>query len=570
MVRSADSPARLRLVASAVAGRPLEVAAAEPGTPAWTDGATVYVDVSRPAVAQLRSLAVQAALVGAGSLERDVLGPAIRRPSVARRYLAVEGHRALAQRRAVLPPVVWPLVDDDLARRCDSPTASTALAMSGAPVADPPADFGAIHPRRISAESPQSDAVATPGHRPRRAAASVAVRPLDDEDAEVPVSDLFSSPVGGGGLGRLLRRLFGEGRSPAAGAPGADGATRVSRRAGGVAPRLFVSTAVAAVPDVAAGPAPAAFHYPEWDGAHRRYRPDWCTVTEAEPDELAPLARPDTHRLRRALTRLGTELERRHRRPQGDDIDVDAAVEARVALAAGSTPDEGVYIDTLRSRRELSVLVLLDVSGSAGLPAGSGTTVHGHQVAAAAALCLALSELGDRVALYGFRSQGRSAVQLSVVKRFEDQSGSLALARLGGFVPGAYTRLGAAVRHGAAVLERDGGTARRLLVVVSDGLAYDHGYEAAYGEADARRALAEARRRGTGCLCLSVGAASDAEALRRVFGSAAYASLPAVEQLPAVVGPLLRAALASAELRRTAWQRRTRSAERRIVERRTA
>ena len=98
--------------------------------------------------------------------------------------------------------------------------------------------------------------------------------------------------------------------------------------------------------------------------------------------------------------------------------------------------------------------------------------------------------------------------------------------RLDGLVPGAYTRLGAAIRHGAAVLEKRGGTSRRLLVVLSDGFAYDHGYEGAYGEADARRALAEARRRGTGCLCLSIGAGTDAEALRRVFGTAAHATIP--------------------------------------------
>ena len=52
------------------------------------------------------------------------------------------------------------------------------------------------------------------------------------------------------------------------------------------------------------------------------------------------------------------------------------------------------------------------------------------------------------------------------------------------------------IRHGSAVLEARGGTSRRLLVVLSDGLAYDHGYERTYGAADARRALIEARRRG--------------------------------------------------------------------------
>jgi len=241
-----------------------------------------------------------------------------------------------------------------------------------------------------------------------------------------------------------------------------------------------------------------------------------------------------------------------------------------VLALAGSTPDEAVYIDDVRRRRDLSVLLLLDVSGSAGLPSTTGAPVHVHQRAAVAALGMTLAELGDRVAVYGFRSQGRSAVHLLAAKRFGDAMDAMALQRIGGFTPGAYTRLGAAVRHGSAVLERQGGTPRRLLVVVSDGLAYDHGYERAYGEADARRALAETRRLGIGCLCLSVGAAADADTLRRVFGSAAYAAIPGNDHLAAVVGPLFRAALRSAEQRRTVWQRRTRTTERLAIERRSA
>jgi len=81
-------------------------------------------------------------------------------------------------------------------------------------------------------------------------------------------------------------------------------------------------------------------------------------------------------------------------------------------------------------------------------------------------------------------------------------------------------------------------------------LAYDHGYEPVYGAADARRALAEARREGVGCLCLSIGASTDAEALRRVFGSAANATIPIPAQLGQVIGPLFRLALRSAEVRR--------------------
>ena len=87
-------------------------------------------------------------------------------------------------------------------------------------------------------------------------------------------------------------------------------------------------------------------------------------------------------------------------------------------------------------------------------------------------------------------------------------------------------------------------------MVLSDGLAYDHGYERDYGAADARRALTEARRRGTGCVCLTVGAGTDVASLRRVFGSAAHATVGRPEQLVGVIGPLFRSALRSAEVRR--------------------
>ncbi len=215
--------------------------------------------------------------------------------------------------------------------------------------------------------------------------------------------------------------------------------------------------------------------------------------------------------------------------------------------------------------------MLLDISGSAGEPGALGVPVHAHQRDAAGAIALALHELGDRVALYGFRSQGRSAVHIVPVKRFAETLGTLVLQRLGGLVPGAYTRVGRGhARHGSAVLEDEGGTARRLLVVLSDGLAYDHGYERAYGEADARRALAEARRRGTGCLCLSIGADSDVGALGRVFGTAAHAAIPRVELLAAVAGPLFRTAIRSAEAQRRTFQRRARAWEHLEIDRRTA
>jgi nitric oxide reductase NorD protein len=548
---NADGVQRLSLLASALSGRTLRVAPVEPGAPAWTDGSTVFVDPDSTSRYQLEALAVQASLVAAGSLQPDVLRRFPRRPALARRYLAVEGHRALVANEDLLPPVVRSLIDRAIAARSDSPASSLAAALSRQVIADPPKVFGAIHARNVLAAKNRTSSVATDEHLPRRQQ-NRALGELTEDDADDAV-DFFSSPVGGGGaLGRLLQKMLGVVRRLGEGGPpGADAPTHRMRsgvRDGGNA---VISTADAGRFEEDASEGRGA-KYPEWDVHRRCYRPNWCTVCEVapRPKNDTSLGLSDRYGLGRPLARLRMGLDRCHRQVQGDDIDIDAAVEARVEVMAGSAPDEGVYLDSLRRRRDLSVMLLLDVSGSVAEPGAIGQTVHEQQRAAAAALTVALHDLGDRVALYAFHSQGRSAVHLMPVKRFDDELDALVMRRLGGLVPGAYSRLGAAIRHGATVLERQGGTTRRLLVVLSDGLAYDHGYERIYGAADARRALAEVRRRGTGCLCLTIGAGTNVEDLQRVFGSAAHATIPRLEQLNQMIGPLFRSALRSAEVRR--------------------
>jgi Mg-chelatase subunit ChlD len=564
---------RLELLGSAIAGAPLSVASAEPGQTSWTDGAAVFVDESLRPVDQMRAVAIQAALLASGSLAPEIVGDLARRGRITQRYLAIEGHRALAEHGHVVPPAARTLIDQAVAGRSASPAESLAIARGKEPVTDAPALFGSIHPRQVRAGKANGPEEEAARHVPRQTRQQVLQELDDGEDTETDGGfDLFN-PVGGSGVvGRLLQRLLGNSRSKGKGSPGAEAATHRTKNAGRVAKGAAVSSTRAELAEELEELGRGEVTYPEWNFYTRRYRPDWCTVSEIEATVAATEVTPgpESARLRRSIARLGLDLERRRRQPQGDDIDIDATVEARVELAAGTAPDENIYIDSVRRRRELSVLVLLDISGSAGEPSDSGGSVHDHQLATATALTQALHQLGDRVALYGFRSQGRTAVQVVPVKRFAERFDSLTLRRLNGLVPGGYTRLGAGIRHGSAVLEADGGTVRRLLVVLSDGFAYDHGYEGDYGEADARRALAEARRRGTGCLCLSIGAGLDADSLRRVFGTAAHASFPRVGQLTTTAGPLFRSALRLAEMQRRTSQRNERTRERLLIERRSA
>ncbi len=548
----------LGMLASALAGRAVAVAEVPPGEVAWTDGQTIYVDAAAGARARLEAVAVHASMIAAGSLDPDVVGSLVRHPRLARRYLAIEGHRALVANAHLLPTVLVSLGNTDIASRSDSPAASLDIATGRCAIGDPAPEFGAIRAAKVMAACARvvkQDEEALAKHVPRGRGAQ---EPDELDDGEVDDSDdpdLFTSPVGGGGfIGKWLKRMLSSARKTGSGGgpPGADTPTHRtnSGKRGLHAVSSLASTTSEDVDDAKA--AADGARYPEWDVSRKRYRPAWCTVREVEPKikESATQAIDDAIGVRRPLSRLGMGLHRRHRQPQGDDIDIDAAVEARVEVRAGSVPDESVYLDSLRRRRDLSVLLLLDVSGSAGEPGTLGRTVHEQQRAAVANLTVALHDLGDRVSLYAYYSQGRAAVTMVPVKRFDDHLDAHIIRRLNSLEPGAYSRLGAAIRHGSSVLEARGGTSRRLLVVLSDGLAYDHGYERAYGAADARRALTEARRRGTGCVCLTVGAGTDVASLRRVFGSTAHATIARPDQLAGVIGPLFRSALRSAEVRR--------------------
>ncbi|MGZ4578182.1 MAG: VWA domain-containing protein [Mycobacterium sp.] len=552
------------MLASALAGRPVAVAAMRPGEPSWTDGQTIHVDAGASARGQLGAVAVQASMIAAGSLDPDVMRRLLRHPRLARRYLAVEGHRALLANGHLLPGVLASLGNRDTASRSDSPAASLRIADQQPPIDDPPPEFGVIRAAKVLAASSraaeQRDGE-NPGHVPRNRRNQERANELeelgDDEIDDSDDPDMFISPVGGGGfIGKWLKKMLSSARKTGSGGgpPGADSPTHRTNSAkrGLHAVTSLATTTTEDGEDQRALTTTDGITYPEWDVTRKKYRPAWCTVREVEPEIKASATHAIDNALsvRRPLSRLGMGLHRRHRQPQGDDIDIDAAVEARVEVLAGSVPDEAVYLDSLRRRRDLSVLLLLDVSGSAAEPGTVGRTVHEQQRTAVANLTVALHDLGDRVALYAYYSQGRRAVSVVPVKRFDDHLDTRVMRRLNSLEPGAFSRLGAAIRHGSAVLEARGGTSRRLLVVISDGLAYDHGYERAYGAADARRALAEARRRGTGCVCLTIGAGTDVPSLRRVFGGAAHATLAHPDQLAGVIGPLFRSALRSAEVRR--------------------
>ena len=235
--------------------------------------------------------------------------------------------------------------------------------------------------------------------------------------------------------------------------------------------------------------------------------------------------------LRRRLSRVGLGTKVLRGRSDGDELDIDALIDLFVDLRSGCSPPDHMYMERRTLARDLGVLILIDASGSATDTDPAGLAVHDHQRRAGATLAVTLEDLGDRVAVYAFRSHGRQAVHLPAIKTFEQRFGAISRARLNQLRPSGYTRLGAGIRGAGDILKTGAGTPNRLLVLLSDGFPYDVGYEGRYAEADAHKALEELRTDGIACLCLSIGAATVPAALERVFGSASLASAATLADL---------------------------------------
>src|ERR1700753_1490306 len=361
------------MFATAFAGRPVAVDGQLPGDPPWTDGQTVFIDPSAPFRANLAAIAVQASMIAAGSLDPDVVRPLARHSRLARRYLAVEGHRALVANAAVLPRVLTSLGTADVAARCGSPAESLTLASGKGRIDDPPPEFGIIRATKVlavSARAAKQIEQDAPAHVPRREQCQQLTDLADDEYDDSDDPDPFTSAVGGGGvIGKWLKKMLSSARKTGSGGgpPGADTPThRInSGKRGANAVSSLASASGENVIDHLVDLRSRGVKYPEWDFRRKSYRPEWCTVFEIEAATKgsASLAIDDAIGVRRPLARLGMGLHRRHRQPQGDDIDIDAAVEAHVEVMAGSVPDEAVYLDSPRRGRGFAVLLLLDTPG---------------------------------------------------------------------------------------------------------------------------------------------------------------------------------------------------------------
>ncbi|TCU71495.1 von Willebrand factor type A domain-containing protein [Bradyrhizobium sp. R2.2-H] len=286
--------------------------------------------------------------------------------------------------------------------------------------------------------------------------------------------------------------------------------------------------------------------YPEWDRVHGIERPDWTVVREvaaktADPHTIdealdrSGAVRNRVARLVRGL-RIGrtVRLKRQH---DGHDLDVDAMLDAGIALRSGREPDPRVFRSSKSVHRDLSALLLIDTSHSTSDRLLSGSTVLDVERLAVAILSEAMDRLGDPFGLLSFASDGREDVRMTVIKGFDEAYDRHCRARLAGLSSGLSTRLGTALRHAGNVMAT-ASTSRRLLIVLTDGEPSDIDVADPLDLVeDARRAAVDLHRRGIDAYGVVLGTAGIASA-PRIFGRGNTMLVPRVENLPARLSEL--------------------------------
>jgi len=292
-----------------------------------------------------------------------------------------------------------------------------------------------------------------------------------------------------------------------------------------------------------------AFNYDEWDRELTDHRVGWCRVIEKKVKRGNRAFVDDTRERYKGLvssirhqfqmmkpenlTKIANELD-------GEDYDLDAVVEYFVDRRADGQQSERIYTKRLRRRRDVAVSFLLDQSSSTARTIGRhplqpythpGRRIIEIEKEGLVLMSEALEAVGDVYAINGFTSEGRRNVKFYVMKDFNEHYSDEVMRRIGGITYQNNTRLGAAIRHATAKLEKQEARTR-LLIVLSDGRPYDHDYgDARYAREDTREALIDAKTRGIIPFCITIDRESEAE-LRDLYGEVGYTIIDDVLSLP--------------------------------------
>ena len=279
----------------------------------------------------------------------------------------------------------------------------------------------------------------------------------------------------------------------------------------------------------------------EWDYRRQGYRKRWALLRETDVaagsqefvNVILMRYQGMIQRIKRQFERIRQEQTLLRRQKEGNDVDLDAAVESFSDRQAGLYPSDRVFISTLRDKRDIATAFLIDLSGS------TSGWINDMERAALLILTEAMEVLRDRFAIYGFSGRTRKRCELYRIKGFDEPHGKAIKGRIAGLRPLEYTRLGPPIRRITELL-RDEEARTKLLISISDGKPDDYdGYKGDYGIEDTRQALLEAKRLGIHPFCITIDKAEHSY-LSHMYGAVNFVFIDDLSKLPLKIPEIYR------------------------------
>jgi len=303
------------------------------------------------------------------------------------------------------------------------------------------------------------------------------------------------------------------------------------------------------MPEQGLEPGDKAFFYDEWDRELGDYRTRWCRVIERRNtfgnrsfvDGVKGRYVGVISSIRHQFQMLRPEnLRKIMGELDGDDYDLQALIDYAIDRRSSGRVSERIYTRKLRRQRDVMVSFLLDMSSSTARTISRypnqpyskpGQRIIDIEKEGLVLMSEALEAVGDRYSIQGFTSEGRRNVKFYIAKDFNEIYSEDVAKRIGGITYQNNTRLGAAIRHATARLEKQDARTK-LLIVLSDGRPYDHDYgDSRYAREDTKIALRQAKIANITPFCITIDRESE-EQLRDLYGEVGYTIIDNVLSLP--------------------------------------
>ncbi len=281
--------------------------------------------------------------------------------------------------------------------------------------------------------------------------------------------------------------------------------------------------------------------YDEWDFSKRNYKENFCKVypkslVKTNIDYYKKTLSKNNGTLmglRKMLTTVNNKYQQQRRQTQGEEFDIDAITDLFVDVTSGHTPSEKIYLSKRKKEKDLSILLLLDISLSSDSYA-AGNRVIDVEKQVSILFGEILNEFHIDFSIDCFYSKTRNHSSYITIKDF-DEDWNKAKLKVGAVEPSGYTRIGAALRHSGALLDKRD-SKNKWVILISDGKPNDYDrYEGKYGINDVKQALRELNERNINSYALAIEAQAKYY-LPQMFGQNHYQILTTpVELLKSLV-----------------------------------